>query len=134
MAGFKLVLASVHAEDGPLADLGHIWGVYVEGFDLEDYTAVAKGTDAAKSLGSGLVGVNVTWSSGPHGGASLDEMLAGFPGLAQRLAWSAGQLRRGRPPAGGSVGGGSTASMGHEEPLGKLSPFAAPAAVAATGR
>ena len=33
-------------------------------------------------------------------------------GLAQRLAWSAGRLRRGRPPAGGSVSGGSADDMG----------------------
>ncbi len=33
----------------------------------------------------------------------------------------------------GSVGGGSTASLGHEEHVGRLSPFAAPAAVATSG-
>lgn len=33
----------------------------------------------------------------------------------------------------GSVGGGSTTSAGHEETLSKVSPLAAPAAVAASG-
>ena len=33
-------------------------------------------------------------------------------GLASRLAGSARYLRRGRPPAGGSVGGGSVDDMG----------------------
>lgn len=68
---------------------------------------------------------------GHHGPSPL-----GLPaGQASAPSSSYARSHSGGLTAGeGSVGGGSTASIGHEEPLGKLSPFGAPAAVAATGR
>jgi hypothetical protein len=55
---------------------------------------------------------------------------ASAPSSSYARSHSGGALTAGE----GSMGGGSTASASHEEIVSKLSPFASPAAVAATGR
>jgi hypothetical protein len=73
------------AEDGPLADLGHIWGVYVEGFDLEDYTTVAKAKDwdARVEALSELAGQRINGASAP---AVLPDRINAYIASDPRLA------------------------------------------------
>jgi hypothetical protein len=82
------------AEDGPLADLGHIWGVYVEGFDLEDYTTVAKAKDwdARVEALSELAGQRINGASAP---AVLPDRINAYIASDPRLAALAVAMKHG---------------------------------------
>lgn len=82
------------AEDGPLADLGHIWGVYVEGFDLEDYTTVAKAKDwdARVEALSELAGQRIQGASAP---AVLPDRINAYIASDPRLAALAVSMKHG---------------------------------------
>lgn len=82
------------AEDGPLADLGHVWGVYVEGFDLEDYTTVAKAKDwdARVEALSELAGQRIQGASAP---AVLPDRINAYIASDPRLAALAVSMKHG---------------------------------------